>query len=345
MNRSSDELSRRVSVTIREVAQHAGVSQMTVSRVLNQPELVRKETCERVEVAIKALNYRPNILARGLAGGKSLFIGLIYENPSFNYLGELLLGALNTCREEGHHLVVENFLGDALDGGQETLRDRLRDAGVDGLIVCPPLGEDPRVGAALREAGIPFVQISPGDAGPSDAFVMIDDVAAADRMTQYLIDRGHRDIGLILGAPTHKSSAARERGYRAAMARNGITVSGDLIAAGAFTYRSGMKATQALLAASQRPTAIFASNDDMAAGAIAAAHQAGLHVPADLSIVGFDDTPMASAVWPGLTTIRQPIAEMARAAVQLLAPPRGTPRKTGIVLDVTLVERDSVASR
>lgn len=333
----------RANVTIREVAEKAGVSQMTVSRVLNQPSLVKQETIERVEEAIRDLNYRPNLLARGLAGGRSLFIGLFYNNPSVNYLGELLIGALNTCREDGHHLLVENYLSEADDFSEESLALKIRESGVDGLIVCPPLGEHPVVLAALAASGVPFVLVSPGDQANTPPYVMIDDRAAAQVMTNYLIERGHTRIAFIEGPASQAASGARRAGFVRALAENKVKAPPDYIVRGAFTYRSGMEAANTLLDLPEPPTAIFASNDDMAAGAVAAANQRGLRVPNDLSVAGFDDTPMARAIWPGLTTVRQPIAEMARHAVRLLGNDPATATPAGVILEVSIVERESVA--
>ncbi len=333
---------KRTAVTIREVAQRAGVSQMTVSRVLNQPDLVKAETTQRVQDAIKALNYRPNLMARGLAGGKSLLIGLIYHNPSANYLGEVLLGATNACSEKGHHLLVENYGPDLLTNPTD-LHKRIHDSGVDGLIVCPPLGENLIVTKELTKSGIPCVYVSAKGADATHPHVVVDETAAASLMTNYLIDQGHRKIGLITGDPDQRSSPERQRGFQQAMLARGLTKPPDYIVEGAYTYRSGMDGAQKLLALADPPTAIFASNDDMAAGVIAAVQQLGLQVPGDVSVAGFDDTSLAQTIWPGLTTIRQPISAMARTAVALLEKTcRGEDRQEA-VLEFSLVKRESVA--
>lgn len=353
MSQSQIRMNKRQSVTIKEVAERAGVSLMTVSRVLNKQSVVKEETRARVEEAMRDLNYRPNMLARGLAGGNSIFIGLVHANPSGSYLSEFLVGALNKCRELTHHLVLEDMvIGE--DTSVEEFERHLRNIGLDGMIVTPPLSENPAFIQALRNIAAPFVLVSPGDNAPEDASVIINDRQAAEMMTTYLIEKGHRRIGFILGKPDQSSTYRRHEGFLAAMKAHGLDIAADDVIQGAFTYRSGMQAAEKILGQATPPTAIFASNDDMAAGVIAMAHQRGLKIPQDLSVVGFDDTPIATAIWPQLTTIRQPIADMAQSAVTMLSESvagttgNGTgkplPRYEHLVLDIAIVERDTVGA-
>ncbi|MCA8901267.1 MAG: LacI family DNA-binding transcriptional regulator [Hyphomonas sp.] len=322
---------------------------MTVSRVLNRRETVKESTREKVEEAIQALNYRPNLLARSLAGGKSLFIGLIFNNPSNNYLGELLVGTLNRCREAGHHLVIEDFSTSSREKEIDALIERISGAGLDGVIVAPPVSEDEVILRKLRKHGLRTVLIAPREKSPDGISVSIDDVAAADRMTQYLIDRGHKRIAFVIGATDQSSSRRRYRGFDLAMARNGLAVDDSLVMQGNYTYRSGLEAGEHFMSLPEPPDAIFASNDDMAAGVMAAVHRRGLRVPEDISVVGFDDTAIASAMWPQLTTVRQPIADMGYQAVNLLArvigDTDGRRHEQNLVLDVAVVERDTVGKR
>jgi LacI family transcriptional regulator len=349
MKNTSPRNGKKQHATIREVAEMAGVSQMTVSRVLNRRESVKKSTRDRVDEAIRVLNYRPNLMARSLAGGKSLFIGLIFNNPSNNYLGELLVGTLHRCREAGHHLVIEDFSVTSRDKEVDSLIERISGAGLDGVIVAPPVSEDEVILGKLRAAGLRTVLIAPREAQEDSVSVSIDDVAAADQITQYLIDRGHKRIAFVIGATDQSSSRRRYRGFDLAMARNGLNVDDTLVIQGDYTYRSGMVAGEQFFNMDNPPTAIFASNDDMAAGVLSAAQRRGKRVPDDVSIVGFDDTAIASAMWPQLTTVRQPIAEMGYQAVNLLAKfiSDDDARKTesSIVLDVSIVERDTVRQR
>lgn len=336
-------MNKKSAATIKEVAELAEVSQMTVSRVLNDQTAVRDTTRKRVQAAIRQLNYRPNIMARNLAGRTGLFIGLIYRNPSYGYLSEFLLGALDTCRKLGHYLIVEEPLVDDNMVDLEQIEKRFLDTSIQALIVVPPLSDDPKLIDTLERTGISFVCVSPkldGYTGPS---VRMLDRPAAKEMTDYLLGLGHKRIALITGPPDHKSSQLRFDGYKEACDGAGVQIDETTIERGDFTYVSGMQATVKLLASDNPPTAIFACNDDMAAGAIAAVHQAGLRVPEDISVVGFDDTQNASALWPPLTTIRQPIREMARSAIEFLGrrTPAAQPDMIQQTLDYELVVRES----
>ena len=338
---------RRQNVTIKEVAELAGVSQMTVSRVLNNRNVVKVATRERVEKAIEELNYRPNLLARNLAGGQALFIGLIYFNPSSNYLSEIFVGALKQCREDGHHLVIEKYAADSDD--MEGALDHICGAGLDAVIIAPPLSEDKPFVDALRKRGVLSVLIAPRDPHISQLSVSIDDEAAAAKAVEYLIVHGYKQMGFIRGPDEHASSRRRFRGFESAVKAHGIEVAPDWIQQGDYTYRSGMQAAERILKAKTRPDVIFASNDDMAAGAIAAAHRLGLRVPEDISFFGFDDTTLASAIWPQLSTVRQPIQEMAAASVEQLtrhfSEDDDEQHEDHVVFETTIVERESVADR
>ena len=354
MNEILRRPARRSHATIKEVAVLAGVSQMTVSRVLNQRETVKESTRVKVDEAIRELNYRPNLLARGLAGGKSLFIGLIFHNPSNTYLGELLVGALRACRDEGHHLVIEDFTCEDIKEYGPKFVERLSGAGLDGVIIAPPYSENAEFLSALALARIVNVRIASMGDSKNDISVSIDDAEAAEEMTHHILDCGHRKIGFIRGPDDQSSSRFRFRGFKSAMARRGIPVGEGWVVQGDYTYRSGMLAAEAILALPDRPTAIFASNDDMAAGVVAAAQRLGLKVPDDLSVAGFDDTMFATAIWPQLTTVRQPIADMAAEAVRLLSRhlhTRGEEEENGdgsgaaprnVVLEVEIISRGSL---
>lgn len=309
---------KQSGATIKDVAQHAGVSAMTVSRVLNAEPNVRPETRERVQDAIRDLNYRPNLSARSLARANTYFIGLLYDNPSAGYISELLIGALNRCRKAGYHLMVESC-GSADQDWESSIADMLRTSNFDGVIIPPPVCDNPVVLDAVAEAGIPHVRISPDLDPGRTPHVLTDDRAAARRMTDYLLELGHRRIGFIGGPEGHGASRERLAGFRNAMTGAGLPLDEGLIVPGEFTYRSGLEAAERLLELAPRPTAIFASNDDMAVAVIAFAHRYNLDIPRDLTVVGFDDTQTATAIWPQLTTVRQPISGMAAEAIELLA--------------------------
>ncbi|MBO6798514.1 LacI family DNA-binding transcriptional regulator [Maricaulis sp.] len=311
-------MNKKQTTTIKDVAEFAAVSPMTVSRVLNNHDFVKESTRRRVQDAMRALNYRPNLMARNLAGRSGLFIGLIYRNPSYGYLSEFLLGALSTCRRLGHNLIVEEPFLDRNMVDLELIERRFLDTSIQALIVVPPLSDDPQLIDVLERTGISYVCVSPRLNSYAGASVGMNDTDAAREMTDYLLGLGHERVALIKGPPDHRASELRLIGYQQALEARGMALDPELIGEGDFTYVSGMHAAKKLVDRERRPTAIFASNDDMAAGAITCIHQSGLRVPEDLSVVGFDDTATASAIWPPLTTIRQPIREMANAAIETL---------------------------
>lgn len=304
-------------VTVQDVARAAGVSAMTVSRVMNGGANVREDTRKAVLAAVEKLNYRPNAAARSLAAGGAFQIGLLYANPSAGYLSQFLIGALEAARRAGCHLVLESCEDESEAAQAEAIR-QLIDAEVRGVVLPPPLSESQTVRAALAEADIPWAAIAMGSREAGTLNVRIDDFEAARAMTRHLIELGHRDIGFIKGHYNQVASAERHRGFVAALEEAGIDPETARVEQGLFTYRSGLEAAERILSAPSRPTAIFASNDDMAAAAVGVAHRHGLHVPGDLSIVGFDDTAIATSIWPALTTIRQPIADMAEASITML---------------------------
>lgn len=304
-------------VTVQDVARAAGVSAMTVSRVVNGGQNVRESTRAAVIEAIDRLQYKPNPAARSLAVGEATQIGLLYANPSTAYLSQFLIGALAAARRAGCHLVLEPCEGESAEEQAEATR-QFAATDVQGVILPPPLSESPPVRAELEAANIPSVSIAMGRREAGSLNVRIDDFEAAAAMTRHLIELGHRDIGFIRGHPNQVASHERHRGFIHAVEAAGIEPGRVRVEQGYFTYRSGLSAAERLLQRSPRPTAIFASNDDMAAAAVGVAHRQGLHIPRDISIVGFDDVALATNIWPELTTVRQPIAQMAETAVGML---------------------------
>jgi LacI family transcriptional regulator len=332
-------------VTIHDVARHAGVSPMTVSRVINAETNVREETRARVAASVAALRYSPNQAARSLASADATHIGILYSNPSAAYLSEFLLGSLEQSSLSGCQLVIEQC------EGVESERDaiaRLVKGGIDGVILPAPLCDSEESLNTVQAAGLAAVLVASGRPAPGLSAVSINDFEASRAMTRHLLSLGHRRIGFINGHPNQTASGQRFRGYIEGMTEAGLSVGTDQVAQGYFAYRSGLDAAEKLLDV-YKPTAIFASNDDMAAATLAVAHRRGLDVPDNLSVAGFDDTPLATTVWPALTTVRQPIADMAREAVRLLIEQirgrrAGTPpQPVHKLLKFTLVKRDSTA--
>ncbi|MDH7639564.1 LacI family DNA-binding transcriptional regulator [Sphingomonas oryzagri] len=302
--------------TITDVADAAGVSIKTVSRVFNDEPNVRPLTRDRVLKAAADLDYHPNVAARSLAGRRSFLIGLAYENPSPNYVVDLQRGALERLHGERYRLLVLPF--DDASAASGKMQAIARASGLDGMVLAPPLCDDPATVAELEACGLPYARIAPTSGGSHAPDVAMDDREAARAVVDHLVGLGHTRIGVVRGDPSHASAGARLEGYHAGLAAHGLAADPALEVQGAYTFVSGYEAGRALLALPDRPTAIFASNDDMAAGVINAAYEAGVSVPDQLSVVGFDDSNIASVVWPRLTTIHQPIRDMAREATSAL---------------------------
>lgn len=303
--------------TIFDVAREAGVSIKTVSRVINGEPNVRAETRAKVLKVADDLDYQPNFSARSLAGWRSFLIGALVDNPSPAYIHDIQMGALEGCRAKGYRIMLEPLDARSDQVGRLT-RQMLSTLKPAGVLLTPPLSDVPAVLDELNQARTPYVRIGAADDIARADYVDMDDAAAAAAMTAHLIGLGHRWIAFICGHPDHASARLRHEGFMKAMHEHGLDVPADYVQPGFFSFESGHAAGVALLRLDARPTAIFASNDDMALGAIAAARQAELDVPSDVSICGFDDLPTALMVWPQLTTVHQPVQAMARAAVERL---------------------------
>ncbi len=308
------------TVTIRDVAARAGVSFKTVSRVVNGERHVVDDTRERVLAAIRELGYSPNAAARALSGRRSYLLGLFIEDPASAYGVGVHMGALDRCRERGYHLVMESVDTHSPTAAQD-LQAAIRSLRLEGVILPPPTCDHAGILAVVEALGVPYARIAPDGDPDRSPTVWMDDRAAAFEMTAHLVALGHRRIGFVRGPAGHGASHLRLEGYRAALAAAGLAPDVKLEAPGAFTFLTGVAAAERLLALADPPTAIFASNDDMALGVLSLAARRGIATPEALSVAGFDDTPGARVVWPQLTTIRQPKAELAAAAVDLVVGP------------------------
>lgn len=333
--------------TLEDVASLAEVSAKTVSRVVNAEPTVSEKTRERVLRAIELLDYKPNLNARMLAGDRSYLIGLFYDKPGA-YLSDFHAGAADRCRESGYHLMLESWDKESPQFSKQVLT-LLRQMRLDGVILLPPLSDDPLIANTLRDASIPVVRIAPRERNDDAPSIGIDDYLAARRVTAHILSLGHRRIGFILGKPGHGATEERYRGFVEEMQAQNVPIDVSLVETGNFVFSDGVACAQRLLNAEQPPTAIFASNDDMAAAVISVAHRMGLDLPRQLSVVGFDDAPVATMIWPLLTTVRQPVMAMARLAAALII--ESSPRRNGWpnpmphrTLDFELIVRDSTTA-
>ncbi|WP_022684150.1 LacI family DNA-binding transcriptional regulator [Sphingobium bisphenolivorans] len=302
--------------SIHDVAALAGVSIKTVSRVVNQAPNVSADLRDRVTAAIRQLNYRPNQSARRLAGGRSFMIAFLYNNPVPSYIGRIQEGAAYRCRELGYHLVVEPL---PLSGEERfAILDRLVAAlRPDGVFLVPPLSDDTRLLQRLSELRLPCARIA-GSVVAESFNIPTPERSTGRMVADHLISLGHEHIGVITPPARHKAALRRVEGFRDGLAARGLPGDETLFVEGAFDFASGIAAGEALLGRQPRPTAIFATNDDMALGVLTLAHRIGLRVPEDLSVVGFDDTPAGLTAWPPLTTVRQPLEAMGGAVIDAL---------------------------
>lgn len=309
--------------TIDDVAELAGVSIKTVSRVVNQEPNVRDSTREKVEKAIAKLNYRPNKAAQTLASLHSRLIVLVYDDPSAyeipsaGYIIRMQEGALRACRTANYELLIHPCRYRSKDVAKElrTLIDQVRP---DGIVLAAPLSNVPRIVSAIEKTGTPLIRISPGKRNGTLSAVATNDRQIGAEMTRYLASLGHEKIAFITGHPGHKAVGNRFLGYQDGLTQSGLEFSESLVVAGDNSIGSGEACAIELLKREDRPTAIFAANDDMAAGVMRVADRLGIDVPGQLSVAGCDDIALAQQVYPALTTINQPLAAMADEAVMKL---------------------------
>ena len=303
--------------TINDIARLAGVSKKTVSRVINASPYVQKETRERIEAVIAEHGYAPDPQARGLAFRRSFLIGLVYDNPNPQYVVNMQLGLLDGMRGSGFELVVHpcdraspTFLADLRSFAE---RQRLY-----GVVLTPSVSEDDRVAALLNDIGCEYVRVASVAVDEPRHMIETRDRLGGEAAAHHLADLGHRRMAFISGPPSFRSSRERREGFETGLKARGLALEAGYTLQGAYTFESGIECAQALLALDPRPTAVFAGNDEMAAGILQAARQMDVRVPEDLSVVGFDDFEIARRLWPSLTTVRTPTREIGRLAAERL---------------------------
>jgi LacI family transcriptional regulator len=333
-----------------DIASAAGVSFKTVSRVLNGNPRVAADLRDRVLKAAADLNYRPNVAARTLAGARNYAIALLISSDSVAnatlegwylppFVMDLQARTLVACQKQGYRFHVE-IIDTAASLETQLSQQRLY---VDGVILTPPLADNVAVMAALEQSALPYVRISPGLELERAPAVTADEYGGALAMTEHLLSLGHRRIGFIHGPPHHLAAKRRYAAFRDALDRCAGTE--EVCEAGDFTFAGGSAAAEKLLALKRPPTAVFAANDDMAAGVIAVAVRLGMRIPEGLSVAGFDDSPFARLTAPPLTTVRQPVAEIVEAATNMLIGETTVMGESGgqLQLPCKVIERGSTA--
>lgn len=289
-----------------------------MSRALNDAPHVSEAVRRKVKDAAAALDYHPNIAAQSLIARRSFLIGLTYERPSPSYVVELQNGALARLENGRYRLVVLPF--NHVTSRPAELGKLLLRTGLDGVLLAPPACDQSELLDMLERQKLAYARITPHSELDRGTVVAMDEVAAGHTVAAHILALGHRRVGIILGDPSHAASKGRLEGYRQAFGDVGLSIDETLVLTGDFTYDVGYRVALDLLRRARRPTAILAQNDDMAVAAIAAARDLGLAVPGDVSIAGFDNSEVSRTAWPQLTTVHQPVREMAwDAANRLIA--------------------------
>lgn len=344
---------RRQAVTIKHVAADAGVSLQTVSRVINNEPNVRPEMKQRVQDSIDRLGYVPSIAAQRMSGSRSYLILALNDRErtiadwrarqGTDWVDQMLLGGMLKCAEHGYRMIVE-LVDTHSDHIKRELLAAIAALQPDGIILTPPHSDNPQLVRLLAGQNIPFARIGSKENG-AGLPISMDDEGSARTATRYLVERGHRRIGFIAGSAEYNLSGWRVDGWKAAMDECGLPTA-DLLEEGDFTYASGERAAHGLLASANRPSAIIASNDQMALATLEVARSLGLRVPEDLSLISFDNSPLMHFTQPPLTAIDQPIAATASKAVEMIiAAQKGELTPTVLtVISANIVERGSVAS-
>jgi LacI family transcriptional regulator len=283
--------------TINDVARMAGVSKKTVSRVINESPFVKEETRKAVLEIIRETGYAPDPQARGLAFRRSFLIGLIYDNPNPQHTVSHQQGILTALQGSGFELVVRP-IDRTSPKRLDEMRTFIERQKLFGVVLPSPVSEDEALVALLKELDCRYVRIASVPMDEPAQMVVSHDGKGAAEAARHLADLGHSRIGLISGPPTFRSSVERRKGFEAGLAERGLTLDPALVRQGAYTYESGIAAAQ-----------VYQS-----------AREAGLRIPEDLSVVGFDDAPIASRLWPAMTSVRLPLHDMGRMAGEMLAP-------------------------
>jgi LacI family transcriptional regulator len=336
---------KQKQITIFDVARASGVSYSTVSRVLNDFAFVKSSTREKVLSTASELGYVANLQARSLAGGKSNLIGMVVPNLDNAYVNVLSQSIDEALSSAGYDLMV--YTTHRKKGKEAQFVNTLMGGLSDGLLLVVPVIDYETLESSylelLRQRQFPYVLIGQIDEQKKSTVVDSSNWQGGYEATRYLIELGHKKIAFITGFMAIHSARERLAGYQAALQEAGLAVDERLIVEGDFQVNGGYKAAQRLLELSPRPTAIFASNDVSAFGAMDALRHAGLNVPKDMSVIGFDDVPQASTIYPKLTTVRQPLGEMGHLAVKLLLEQinHSETNPKQITLETSLIIRDS----
>lgn len=334
-------------ITIIDVAQAAGVSVRTASRVLNASPKVNAETRARVQEVIRTLNFVPNLRARALASNRSFMLGFVHDNRNAEIADQVQRGIFSECAQFGYELLV-HMADHESPHVVEDIMDFVRRSRVDGVIMTAPLSDSEALAGALEARGVRVVAVNSAALGFQKNKIVSREREAGGDIARHLLELGHREIGVISGPLTQIAARERQIGFDAVLDAAGIELRPENVLEGDWTFDSGLECAQRLLASAHRPTAIYAGNDQMAAALIKVAVQSGLRVPEDLSVVGFDDSSFARMLTPALTTITRPFTQIGEGAahwlLSALRAPAGEPPEPLLrFYDLQLTQRESTA--
>ena len=315
-------LTQKGSPTINDVADISGVSKKTVSRIINNSENVKAETRAFVSAIVDKLGFKPNPQARALALRRSFLIGMIYDNPNAQYVVNMQSGVLDALAGTGYELVVHPCAGNSQNLVRE-VENFINVQRLSGIIILPPIAENKELLDLFDKLEVPYVRVTAraGEKNPIQVFsneIVSQDAIGCFLASEHLAKSGHKVIGFIRGNPNYPSSSERAIGFVNGLKENGITIHEAFDVQGDYTFESGYQGALKILGQKVCPTAIIASNDEMAAGVYKAAYELGLRIPDDLSVVGFDDSPLATRLTPALTTVNLPSRAMAKMAAQMV---------------------------
>lgn len=346
-SRTDNNKSSRAA-TIVDVANLAGVSKRTVTRVLNSDPNVRSTTRAKILKAIESLNFSRSPLGLALARNRSYMIALVYDNPSADFLTRLQTGIMSACKIRGIGLYLHDCDYQSVNLADD-ISKMIANTAIDGLVLPSPVCDQQPLLDMLNKRNVDYVSINPKDV-KHGLSVSVNYEQSAYELTDYLLRLGHTKIAFIKGHPDLASSAQRERGFRRAMAVHNVEISESLMAQGMNNFQSGRSAASALIQGDVRPTAIFANNDEMAAGVLYEMQSHRINVPNDISLIGFDNTPFSQHVWPRLTTASQPFTEIGQTAAALLIDQydqngnEGKKKNKNVTMECELLVRESSGS-
>lgn len=333
-------------LTITDIARLAGVSKKTVSRVINHSGLVRPETRDRILKIVAQHDYRPDPQARALALRRSHLIAFISNQPNPQYIVSMQSGILKALAGTPYEVVIR-----PCDRSSPTIYDDIEELVTHqklfGVILTPSISEDDELIGRLRQIKCPYVRIAAVSLDSPEHMIETHDYVGAAEAARHIANLGHTRIAHIRGLETFLSAKERLRGFRVGLAEFGLSIEDRYLLTGGYTFESGVECGKRLLELDEPPTAVFCGNDEMAFGVYKAARDAGVRIPDDLSVIGFDDSPIAERIWPAMTSVRLPIEHMGRLAAQLLVSSHdrmSMEPPTAVSVMPSLVVRESTAA-